>query len=265
MAGFAKTKKVLLSTATVMIGPQADLHKLNPDDHSLGLVKNFSTTSDPQMTELTQGINNQIVMSVKTGENLQCSFEVYEYTLRNLAYAAGLDGSAVNYDSVSTQIATLKTTTTANASTIVLTGDVTAAFVANSYIYIQEGSDDKVHIGKIQSVTATTDTTITLATGFTLGAKTFAAGSKVGRVKALGVGGSNYQPDFAAKVVGILPSDGVPITLLFPRVKITGGLGLSFQGDNFGNMPFEFTPYAQVAEDPFYEEYGSVNAVLMVR
>ncbi|TIT61156.1 MAG: hypothetical protein E5W90_32965, partial [Mesorhizobium sp.] len=73
MAGNAKTNKFLLSTATVMLGALADLHKLNPAEHSIGLVKNFQLTGEAQFTELTQGIRNAVVMSVRTGEGLKTS------------------------------------------------------------------------------------------------------------------------------------------------------------------------------------------------
>ena len=43
MAGEAKTDSFMLGAATVMIGAMADLYDLNPTDHSIGLVKNFST------------------------------------------------------------------------------------------------------------------------------------------------------------------------------------------------------------------------------
>ena len=75
MAGFAKTKNFMLSTATVMIGPMADLHKLNPDEHSAGLVKNFQMTADPPFVGLGHGIKHNVVVHVKNGADAECAHE----------------------------------------------------------------------------------------------------------------------------------------------------------------------------------------------
>ena len=96
MPGLATSDEFFLSTATVMIGPQADLMELNVAEHSLGLVKNFSMQSDPTLVELTQGIRNQRVATMVTGTGLKTSWEMYEYTAENLAYAAGLDATGTN-------------------------------------------------------------------------------------------------------------------------------------------------------------------------
>lgn len=262
--GIAKTSKFVLSTATVMLGPLADLHKLNSIDHSIGLVKNFQMTADPQYIELTQGIANDVVMSVKNANGIKASMEVYEFSLRNLAYAAGLDGSGVAYDAISTtyNISAASTTTTVKVGS-----DITSALAANDFIFIQKGTEDVVHIAKVASVAfATGTTTVTLAAGFEIPASlTFGVGDRFGKVKRIDIGGQTFQTELAAKVVGILPKDGTPFTIMFPKVKITKGLAASFQSDNFSNMPFEFTPYAGLPGDPFYSEYGAASTILLPR
>lgn len=262
--GVAKTNKFVLSTATVMIGAMADLHKLNPADHSIGLVKNFQLTYEPGYVELGQGITNQIVASVKNQDNLSASMEVYEFTQRNLAYAAGLDASGVSFDPISTTYAVSAASTT---NTIKTATDVSALIVPGDYIFIQKGIEDIIHIAKVlTSVFATGTTTITLATGYEIPATvTFGVGDRIGKVKAINVGGQSYQPELAAKVVGLLPKDNAPFTVLFPKIKITRGLGLSFQNDNFSNLPFEFTPYAGIPGDAFYSEYSTASAVMFPR
>lgn len=267
MAGAAKTKNFMLSTATVMIGPPEDLHKLNPDAHSLGLVKNFQMSADPTYIELSQGIKNATVMSVKSNDGIKCSFEVYEYTAKNLAYAAGLDGSSM----IST--AAMKTIWIASAAyakagkTIEVSSDITSDLGAGDYVFLQNGVDDKVHIAKIASaVYATTKTTITIATGYEPDDDVgFPVGSRIGKVKRLDIGNEDVQPEFSAKVVGLLPKDNAPFTILYPKVKVTKGLGVAFQTDNFGNLPFELTPYAGVPDDPFYSEYAEASAILFPR
>jgi hypothetical protein len=266
MAGTAQTKSFLLSSATVMVGPQADLHKLNPAEHSIGLVKNFTMNADPTFVELTQGLKNHIVMSVKNGEGIRCSMEVYEYTLRNLAYAAGFDASGAGYDPVDTIWVT--SAAIATNTVVEVASDITTDLAAGDYVFLQNGYDDKVHIAKVASaVFATSKTTVTFATGYeTPVGASFPIGSRLGKVKKLEMGnGTNVQPELAAKIVGLLPKDNAPFTILLPRMKISKGFGVAFQTDNFGNLPFEFTPYAGTPEDPFYAEYGESVAVLFPR
>ena len=265
MAGLAKTKNFMLSSATIMIGPMADLHKLNPEEHSIGLVKNFQMTADPTFVELTQGVMNTVVMSVKNGEGLKASMEVYEYTLRNLAYAAGLDASGTGYDPIDTIWVTASDIATAN--TVTVTTDLSLLLATGDYVFLQNGLDDKVHIAKVATAAFETDTTtVTFAAGYeTQVDGLFPAGSRLGKVKKIPLGDVTNQPELGVKVVGILPKNNAPFTILIPRAKITKGMGVAFQTDNFGNLPFEISPYAGVPEDPFYAEYGSAVAVLFPR
>jgi hypothetical protein len=266
MAGNAKTKDFLLSSATVMVGAPADLHKLNPVEHSIGLVKNFQLTADPTYVELTQGVKNSVVMSVKNSDGIKCSMEVYEYTLRNMGYAAGLDASGVSFDSI-TDIWLASAAYESAGKTMEVNTDITTKLSAGDYIFVQNGLDDKVHIAKIASaVFATSKTTITFAAGYEPAATVaFPIGSRIGKVKRLDVGATDVQPEFGAKIVGLLPKDNAPFTILLPKIKITKGLGVAFQTDNFGNLPFEFTPYAGVSTDPFFSEYGAAAAILFNR
>lgn len=61
MAGEAKSTSFVLGTATVMIGPRADVFELTPEEHSIGLVKNFTLSGDPSYLDLTHGVRNTIV------------------------------------------------------------------------------------------------------------------------------------------------------------------------------------------------------------
>ncbi|WP_210242135.1 hypothetical protein [Mesorhizobium sp. B2-4-1] len=255
----------MLSTATVMLGALADLHKLNPMEHSIGLVKNFQLTGEAAYTELTQGIRNAVVMSVRTGEGLKTSCEVYEFTAKNLAYAAGLDASGATYETVD-ELSALKTATDADGDTLVLATAPTTPLVAGDYIFVQKGQDDYVHVAKVASYVSTVDPTITLAEGFEVPTgMTFPVGARIGRLMRVDIGQNVTQPDLACKVTGILPKDNTPFTILLPKVKVTRGLGISFASDNFSNMPFEMQPYEMVTTDPFYGEYGQGQAVLLAR
>lgn len=266
MPGTAKTTQFLLSTATVMLGPLADLHNLNPAQHSVGLAKNFTMALDPAYTELTQGITNSIVMSVRTSEAIRASFEVYEYTLRNIAYAAGIDASGVAFDS-NTGLALTTAAVAAAATAVVVTGDVTTTYPVGSYFFIQAGTDDQVHIAKVSAVAFTTPNTTITFTGFATPTGTnFPVGSRVGKVRKVEIGsGVLFQPELAAKIVGILPKNNEPFTILLPKVKVTRGLNIAFDSANFTNLPFELTPYAQATTDPFYTEYNGASAILFPR
>lgn len=269
MPGLAKTDKFLLSTATVMIGAMADLHSLNPAAHSIGLVKNFQLSLDPEYTELTQGLTNSVVMSVRTNEPVRASMEVYEYTLRNLAYASGLDASGAAYDALSGVFLSTASITAA-ATAIVVAGDVTPDVTVGSYIFIQKDASensDVVHIAKVSAASYSSPNTTITFTGYAIPTGvTFGIGSRVGLIKKVPIAsGVLFQPEMAAKIVGILPKNNEPFTILFPKVKITNGLNVSFDSGQFTNMPFEFTPYSGVSTDPFYADYGAASAVLFPR
>ena len=380
-AGSAKTNKFNLGAATVMIGPRDQVLDFTPEKNSIGLVKNFSFTSNDQYLDLTQGVRNSVVYSVKTGSEITASMEVYEYTSKNLAYALGLEGyeltegatmsllEAVGPDDNVTQIS-VKASEGATADDIVV-GD---------YVIIQANKslvEDRVFIGKVSEVTYNSATspevaasgsigdliraingvraglltttggklvvnagsteTISMSAAFatafgftgttsgnmvtmdTTGPATgsvgisrnqalstvglnvnntsiaididgtevaavtikttpsstteanflvtfdraipqgfsFAVGDRVHKANLIPVGTFDAQPMLAAKIIGILPEQKQPVTIIIPKMRITNGFNLSFQTDQYGNMPYEFTPYEQVPGDPLYEEFGN--------
>lgn len=256
MAGEAKTNAFLLSTATVMIGPTADLFKLHPASHSIGLVKNFQMIAEPSYTELTQGVKNNIVFSTLTSNPVRCSMEAYEFTAKNLAYGLGLDGSSL--DLVAAPLLT-NASIAAAATTALLAdaGDTSEDFTAGTWVMIQEAGSDRVHVAKLSgNATHATGVTTLTFTGFPTPADvTFAAGSKVFRVNRIDVGSKAEQPFLGAKIIGILPEGNKPIAILIPKIRITKGFALAFQSDQYGNLPFEFTPYELVSTDTFYSEF----------
>lgn len=365
-AGSAKTESFNIGTATVMIGPMAEVMDLTPEKHSIGLVKNFTFSANDTYTELTQGVTNEIVYSVKTGSEITATMEVYEYTPRNLAYALGLDG----YNITEGASQELKEAITGGSSTkeIKISASETSSpldFQVGDYIIIQgnkSGEEDLVCVNKIEEVEFNEGTTPQIAVGAsvhdfliaaqkqkeglvtitegklvvsgsgeatfsepmktafgltdgplpvtgskaisasnklsTLGvandnvltitvaeekqldltAKTtpvidpsanftitlkkaipegmsFGIGDRVKKANLIPVGSRESQPMLGAKVVGILPEEKKPITIIFPKIRVTNGFNIAFQSDQFGNMPYEFTPYAQVEKDPLYAEH----------
>jgi len=259
MAGEAKTEQFMLGTATVMIGPMADLFNLNPEEHSIGLVKNFTMTSEPGYTELTQGVKNTTVYSIMTSNPVRATMEVYEHTTRNLAYALGLNGGdyepslPVNETTTNADIAAdpagISVIPVASASTI----------MAGDWIMVEAiNSGDNVFIGEIESVD-TTAKTLTVKQKITAA---IPMGSAVKPFQPVGVGSKENQPYLAAKVVGKL-ANGDSVALLIPKIRITAGFTLAFRTDNFGNLPFTMTLYDLVGTDEFFETFKPYGQAML--
>jgi hypothetical protein len=250
MAGEAKTNSFMLGSATVMIGPQADLFTLAPSTHSVGLVKNFTVSNEPQYTDLTQGVKNTIVYSVMTGNTVRAQMEVFEYTSKNIAYALGLNGSSLAAISA---VTALSAAVTAAATSITVTS--ATGLTVGTWISIQEGTDDKIFYRKI---TAVASNTLTLNAALPVA---IANGATVQKVNVIDVGSKEDQPYLSAKIVGSL-ADGTEVGLLIPKIRITAGFTLGFTTDNFGNLPLEFTCYDLTSDDPNYADFGGAQAKL---
>lgn len=260
MPGEARTTDFLLSTATLMVGPRDKLMELTPEKHSLGLIKNVQVTTDPQFVTLTQGVEAIEVASVNVANPSRISGEVYEYSARNLAYGSGIDASGVGFDPITTKAA-LGAPIAAGGDEVTLAAGsaATAGIVAGSWIVIQDTNvPDRVFPVKVASITGDV---VTLAAGHELpvDAAFAVATTDVYRVHNIQVGSQAKRPSFGVKLVGLVPETGEPVTLLFPKVRITRGMSLAFQTDNFANMPFEFSPQALVSTDPFYADFGSTK------
>jgi hypothetical protein len=256
MAGEALTTNFMLSTATLMLGPQADMLDLQPSTHSLGLVKNIKIKSTPQFKELTQGIQNKVVYSVKTGSETMISGEIYEYTHRNLAYALGLNGGV---NSVSAPVVTTSATaTTASATTLSVT--LGTGFVANHWILIADPVfTDRVYVRQVASVAANV---LTLTTP--LPATILPIGQIVSRVANTSIGDDSVgQLFFSAKIVGTT-ADDKPAAFVFPKVRITSGLDFNFVTDDFSNIPLELTIYDLVASDANFALMAGKQGFMLV-
>lgn len=253
MAGEALTSSFMLSTATVMLGAQADLFNLNPADNSIGLVKNFTMTAEPGYTELTQGVKNSVVYSVMTSNVVRANMEVYEYTGRNIAYSLGLEGASIT---PTTDTTTVDTITVADATTVPVLA--TTGFAVGDYVTIKQGAADQLFVRKITAVTL--DESIEVNAGIPIA---LAVGAVVSKVNVIGIGSKVDQPFLAAKIVGTL-ADGSDVAILIPKLRITNGFSLAFTTDNFGNLPYQFTVYDQVATDPNYALFADVGQAMLV-
>lgn len=253
MAGEAKTNNFMLGSATVMLGTQAEMWDLNPAEHSIGLVKGFTMTSEPGYTDLTQGVKNSIVYSVMTSNTVKAQMEVYEYTAKNLSYALGLDGGALSASTVSSLI-------DASVSQAATAVDVTAGdganFTVGDWVTIQDGTEDKAWVRQLIAIS--TDE-LSFAEALPLA---IPAGGSVRKVNAVDIGSKDTQPFFAAKIVGTV-ANGDEVVIMIPKMRITNGFTLGFVTDNFGNMPFEFTVFDLVASDANYAKFPNRQALIL--
>lgn len=270
MAGEAKTDAFLLSSASIMIGPQASLWDLNPSAHGLGLSKNFVVSADPTYKELSQGIKNTKVFSVMTDNPVKASAEVYEYTPKNLSYGLGLSSSGLVGAATS---ATSKNSIAAAATTLKISSvtDNSTDWPVDAWFTLQPASSedlDKIHVAKISAVSydaVADELTVTYAGYAIPSGVTYAAGDVIRRVDNINIGDKTAQPFFGAKVVGLMPADNKPVTILFPKVRITKGFNLALnEAGDFGSLPFEFTPYELVSTDTFYSEFKNKGVARLV-
>lgn len=251
MPGLAQTNDFMLGTATIMIGKQADLYDLNPAMHSIGLVKNFTITSEPEYTELTQGTKNRVVASVMTNNPVRCTMEAYEFTAKNFAYALGIEGAA---DMVAQ---TISSTSTAAVTALATAISVTSAtgMTAGKYLMIIVDNEDNFVVRKIVSVATNTITVDKPLPAIA------ATGVTVRLVNLVNIGAKDDQPYYAAKIAGKLAS-GEQVVLMLPKIRIVRGFNMAFKSDNFGNLPIEFTIYDLVTSDAFYADFGGAAAQL---
>lgn len=256
MAGEAITNKFMLGTATVMVGAQADLHRLGVAQ-SLGLMKNVSLKTTPAFTELSQGVKNSLVASVQTKNDMMVDGEMYEYTAKNLTYAVSLDGSAV-VPAANSTTTTAGLTTSGSPATTPAVIPVTSAtgIVAGGFLAIHVDSRDQIFIRKVVSVNAL-DVTVNAGLPVAL-----ASGSKVDVVNYTPLGSTKDNPYLSAKIVGQL-ADGSWVTVLLPKVRITSGVSLAFKTDNFDNIPLQLTVYDLTSADPNYAFFQEGDGNLM--
>jgi len=275
MAGEARSIDFLVGTATIMLGLPADLRDFRPETHSIGLVKNVKLMAEATYIELTQGLRNSVVHSVKTGEPVRASAEVYEFNAKNWEYALGFSG--YNVGIASTNVGSAVITAVENLTP---TGGIlapasstgytnftltnTTNFGVGDYVLVQVGINDEVVPRRI----------VANAVGAPVGSLTFDApiknlvignGVTVNKCLVVSIGRKSEQPFLAAKIVGNM-ADGREIAIEIPKLRITKGFDVTFQTSDYANMPFEMTIYDQIPSDVqyarFQEEFDAASAAV---
>ena len=251
MPGLANTNDFMLGTATVMIGPVADLYDLNPTEHSIGLVKNFTITSEPAYTELTQGVKNTIVYSVMTSNPVRCTMEAYEFTAKNLAYGLGLDGAETLVENT-VETAVNGAVDGGSPVAVEFTVDSPTGITAGKYVMIINDNEDDFIVRKVVSV-AGNDITVDRPL------PDIADNAVVKVVHGIGIGSKDDQPFFAAKIAGKL-ANGDEVVIMIPKLRVVRGFNLAFTTDDYANLPLEFTVYDLVPTDTFYSDFDGDQA-----
>ena len=251
MAGEALTTEFMLGTATVMLGAMGNLYDLRPENHAIGLVKGVKIKTDPQFKDLTQGLQNTTVFSLKTGSVSKINFDVYEYTTRNLSYALGLNPADLTANNP------IITATTALAASSALSITVASAtnFVVGQFLIIEVGT--RVIARKITAINALV---ITFAGGLPVAVP---SGSVVRVPQNLALAKKGVQPYLGCKIAGFT-AEGNPVTFLIPKVRVTNGFELGFMTDDYASMPFELSVYDMVSTDALYSDFQDQQAMLLI-
>jgi hypothetical protein len=255
MPGFAKTQAFQFTTASVLIGSQANQLSLNSAANSIGLTKNLQFMVETGFATLTQGVMNQEVASLVNKYGVKSSIEIYEMTAQNLSYGLGLNGALGTAITPFAADTGLATAVAAAATSAVVPGDVHLNFPAGGWGYLQQGRDDAVHIFQCSgaAVYSSPNTTITF-TGFPVPTG-MAFDTVIGNCGAINKIDANpvyANQYFAIRLLGITAMDKRPIAIHMPKCKITKGFSMAFDDKNFANLPFEFEPMVPVSTDPGY-------------
>ncbi len=259
MAGEAQSINFAVGTATIMVGNPADLRDFRPETHSLGLVKNVKIMAEANYIQLTQGIRNEVVHSIKTGEPVSMGAEIYEYNAKNWNYALGFSGYDVTVTPAVHYVTTAVAATLLGTSTFDV--DAVAGFTVGDYVNVQVGDTSDSVIPR--RITGTTPTTVTFDAP--IKNQAIPVGASIRKVNIIPVGRQSEQPFLAAKIVGSM-ADQVEVVIEIPKLRITKGFDLTFQTSDYANMPFEFTCYAQIPTDAQYarfkDEFDKATAVI---
>lgn len=267
MAGEAKTTDFMLGTATVMIGNPEDLYKLNPEEHSVGLVKNFSIEATKERSDLTQGRTNDIIFTLTTSATTRGTFEMYEFTEKNLAYALGLDGGELVSHEGDPHVVKTSASFSTGSVTVDLVDGMGQNIEVGNTVSLRDPVSENIVVGQVKDVTGISTGTATTATvEVEIPDNDMAwevpAGTYVSLVTVLEVGSTDVDRDFCAKVQGQL-ANGKWITLLIPKIRVSSGLTMAFGTDSFGNAPFEFTPLKVTPSDNYYSAFKGTSGKLV--
>lgn len=252
-----KSPSFLIGNATVMVAPRSvDVFSLDPTNHSVGMVKAVTVGMDTGTIDLRNGILQNLVDQKRSAVNLTVGFEGYEFTSQNLLRALGYASTAIQTRHGTLSVAIAAGGTSASINSAPTTSDPNTAITnlsqipAGSTLIIQRaGQDDYVFVTRTTgAATGTGPYVATMNSALPTG-MSFAIGDEVWVVNELNVGSSVDTDFFGMKIVGTLSNDGMPVVVIFPKVKITKGFNLNFSETDYSNLPFEVSPYLLAATE----------------
>lgn len=261
-----KNPKFVIGNATVMIAPySANVFELNPDTHSVGMVKSVTMEQQADQIMLKNGIQQLTVDTQRSNVNMTTTFEGYEFSAQNLTYALGLDGTVVKRLRGIVDASALVDATTFDLTSNPIPGDADSAIDAigdipqGATILIQN-PDQPDEVYPLTVTAATTEVTGTFTVTVDPLPVAIAAGWTVWVVNELKAGSFEQDDFFCAKIVGKLSANDEPIMVIIPKMKVTRGFNLSFSETDYSNLPFEISPIvmsageetSKVATDPKY-------------
>lgn len=269
-----KNPKFVIGNATVMIAPYSeDAFALNPDDHSVGMVKSVTMEQQADQIMLKNGIQQLTVDTQKSNVNMTTTFEGYEFDAKNLTYALGIAGSTVTRLRGSLTAAAAVDDTTLTVASDPIGGDATTGIddigdIPSGATLIIQNPDqpDEVY------VVATTAATVDAVPNYTVTTEPLPAavglGWTVWVVNEIEAGSFEQDDFFCAKIVGTLSANNEPIVIVIPKLKITRGFNLSFSETDYSNLPFELSPIvmtkaeeaAKVTSNPRYAGFARMLA-----
>lgn len=253
-----KNNAFMLSSATLMLAPAftTDVFSLTPTDHSVGMVRDIAIPVEASQIELRNGISQVIVDSKRTNVSVSLSATIYEFSAKNLLYAASLYGSGP----VQVKRGTLKTSVTGGggATSLVINsdpipGETDSAITAigdipsGATLLIARTGAESDYVFPTKTTAATTvsgsDYTATIASPYNIPTgMSFPAGSRVWVITPIEVGSIDATDLYGVKVTGTLSNFEKPVTVVFPKVRMTQGFNLSFTETEYGGMPWQMQP-----------------------
>lgn len=250
MAAEHKTNAFLIGEATLMMAPFTDatnVFELVPATHSVGLIKNLQLSQEQDYVELRKGIQQLLVDNKKSNVRASLSCEVYEYTAQNILRSMSLATAPVaikrgrltaNATGAQATISVASDPLTDGTGAISATGDI-----PNGATVLIQRNNDEGYTFVARVTAATTGTgpyivTVAIPTGIS-----FTTNDRVWIINELPVAPTSDQDFFKVKVSGKLANDARPVSLVFPKVRVTKGFQMAFDETNYGSMPWEFMPF----------------------
>lgn len=256
-----KKNAFMLSSATLMMAPAfvTDVYALTPDAHSVGMIREVAVPLESSLIELKNGVAQATVDSKRTNIQPTISGTVFEFTAQNVMRSLAMGGLAA-----AMKRGELDTLAAGDAETLSMIsspvpGEATSAITAlgdipvGSTLLIQRPGGESDYVFPTKSTGAATGTgpfEVPIADDYAIPADmSFPVGSKVWVVPAVHVGDIAADDLFCVKITGTLSNYDRPVTVVFPKVKISKGFNLQFTETDYGGMPWEMMPLLMAASE----------------